>query len=79
MDISELQGLKEKIEKTKSEYDVARGKLQSIKADIEQMGFKSIRELQEAIERMTKDIEAKDAELTDRLEAWKEKYGNLIG
>ena len=78
MTVQELQQLKLKVERAKSEFDMAMGRLQSAMSSIEAMGFSSIKELQAKIEQLTGEIASKTAELDQACADWKEKYASLL-
>lgn len=78
MNLQELTQLKSKMEKAKSDYDMALGSLESSKDSIRELGFGSMKELRDAMDALKSSIDSKTEEAETALAQWKETYAGLL-
>lgn len=74
----ELCDLKRALEVAKENRDRAQGKLEVLHKQLEEYGFTSIEELQNAISELKLSYEKKKAEIQEKIDDFKRKYGDML-
>lgn len=74
----ELCDLKRALETAKENRDRAQGKLEVLHKQLEEYGFTSIEELQNAISELKLSYEKKKAEIQEKINDFKRKYGDML-
>ena len=74
----ELCGLKRALETAKENRDRAQGKLEVLHKQLEEYGFTSIEELQNAISELKSSYERKKVEIQEKIDEFKRKYGDML-
>ena len=74
----ELCDLKRALEVAKENRDRAQGKLEVLHKQLEEYGFTSIEELQNAISELKLSYEKKKAEIQEKIDDFKRKYGDIL-
>lgn len=74
----ELCDLKRALETAKENRDRAQGKLEVLHKQLEEYGFTSIEELQNAISELKLSYEKKKVEIQEKIDEFKRKYGDML-
>lgn len=74
----ELCDLKRALETAKENRDRAQGKLEVLHKQLEEYGFTSIEELQNAISELKLSYEKKKVEIQEKIDDFKRKYGDML-
>ena len=74
----ELCELKRALEVAKENRDRAQGKLEVLHKQLEEYGFTSIEELQNAISELKLSYEKKKVEIQEKIDDFKRKYGGML-
>lgn len=74
----ELCDLKRVLEVAKENRDRAQGKLEVLHKQLEEYGFTSIEELQNAISELKLSYEKKKVEIQEKINDFKRKYGDML-
>lgn len=74
----ELCDLKRALEVAKENRDRAQGKLEVLHKQLEEYGFTSIEELQNAISELKSSYEKKKVEIQEKIDEFKRKYGDML-
>lgn len=74
----ELCDLKRALETAKENRDRAQGKLEVLHKQLEEYGFTSIEELQNAISELKLSYEKKKVEIQEKINGFKRKYGDML-
>lgn len=74
----ELCELKRALETAKENRDRAQGKLEVLHKQLEEYGFHSIEELQNAISKLKLAYEKKKVEIQEKIDDFKRKYGDML-
>lgn len=74
----ELCDLKRALETAKENRDRAQGKLEVLHKQLEEHGFTSIEELQNAISELKLSYEKKKVEIQEKINDFKRKYGDML-
>lgn len=74
----ELCELKRALEVAKENRDRAQGKLEVLHKQLEEYGFTSIEELQNAISELKSSYEKKKVEIQEKIDEFKRKYGDML-
>ena len=74
----ELCDLKRALEVAKENRDRAQGKLEVLHKQLEEYGFTSIEELQNAISELKLSYEKKKVEIQEKIDEFKRKYGDML-
>lgn len=74
----ELCELKRALETAKENRDRAQGKLEVLHKQLEEYGFTSIEELQNAISELKLSYEKKKIEIQEKINDFKRKYGDML-
>lgn len=74
----ELCELKRALETAKENRDRAQGKLEVLHKQLEEYGFTSIEELQNAISELKLSYEKKKVEIQEKIDEFKRKYGDML-
>lgn len=74
----ELCNLKRALETAKENRDRAQGKLEVLHKQLEEYGFTSIEELQNAISELKLSYEKKKVEIQEKINDFKRKYGDML-
>lgn len=74
----ELCDLKRALEVAKENRDRAQGKLEVLHKQLEEYGFTSIEELQNAISELKLSYEKKKVEIQEKINDFKRKYGDML-
>jgi hypothetical protein len=74
----ELCDLKRALEVAKENRDRAQGKLEVLHKQLEEYGFTSIEELQNAISELKLSYEKKKVEIQEKIDDFKRKYGDML-
>lgn len=74
----ELCDLKRALEVAKENRDRAQGKLEVLHKQLEECGFTSIEELQNAISELKSSYEKKKVEIQEKIDEFKRKYGDML-
>lgn len=74
----ELCDLKRALETAKENRDRAQGKLEVLHKQLEEYGFTSIEELQNAISELKSSYEKKKVEIQEKIDEFKRKYGDML-
>lgn len=74
----ELCDLKRALEVAKENRDRAQGKLEVLHKQLEEYGFTSIEELQNAISELKSSYEKKKVEIQEKINDFKRKYGDML-
>ena len=74
----ELCELKRALEVAKENRDRAQGKLEVLHKQLEEYGFTSIEELQNAISELKLSYEKKKVEIQEKIDGFKRKYGDML-
>lgn len=74
----ELCDLKRALETAKENRDRAQGKLEVLHKQLEEYGFTSIEELQNAISELKSSYEKKKVEIQEKIDDFKRKYGDML-
>lgn len=74
----ELCDLKRALEFAKENRDRAQGKLEVLHKQLEEYGFTSIEELQNAISELKLSYEKKKVEIQEKINDFKRKYGDML-
>lgn len=74
----ELCDLKRALETAKENRDRAQGKLEVLHKQLEEYGFTSIEELQNAISELKSSYEKKKVEIQEKINDFKRKYGDML-
>lgn len=74
----ELCDLKRALETAKENRDRAQGKLEVLHKQLEEYGFTSIEELQNAISELKLSYEKKKIEIQEKIDEFKRKYGDML-
>lgn len=74
----ELCDLKRALEVAKENRDRAQGKLEVLHKQLEEYGFTSIEELQNAISELKSSYEKKKVEIQEKIDDFKRKYGDML-
>lgn len=74
----ELCDLKRALETAKENRDRAQGKLEVLHKQLEEYGFTSIEELQNAISELKLSYEKKKVEIQEKINDFKRKYGDVL-
>jgi hypothetical protein len=74
----ELCELKRALEVAKENRDRAQGKLEVLHKQLEEYGFTSIEELQNAISELKLSYEKKKVEIQEKINDFKRKYGDML-
>lgn len=74
----ELCDLKRALEVAKENRDRAQGKLEVLHKQLEEYGFTSIEELQNAISELKLSYEKKKVEIQEKIDGFKRKYGDML-
>lgn len=74
----ELCDLKRALETAKENRDRAQGKLEVLHKQLEEYGFTSIEELQNAISALKLSYEKKKVEIQEKINDFKRKYGDML-
>jgi predicted nucleic acid-binding Zn-ribbon protein len=74
----ELCDLKRALETAKENRDRAQGKLEVLHKQLEEYGFTSIEELQNAISELKLSYEKKKVEIQEKINDFKRKYGDML-
>lgn len=74
----ELCDLKRALETAKENRDRAQGKLEVLHKQLEEYGFTSIEELQNAVSELKLSYEKKKVEIQEKINDFKRKYGDML-
>lgn len=74
----ELCDLKRALETAKENRDRAQGKLEVLHKQLEEYGFTSIEELQNAISELKLSYEKKKVEIQEKINDFKREYGDML-
>lgn len=74
----ELCELKRALEVAKENRDRAQGKLEVLHKQLEEYGFNSVEELQNAISELKLSYEKKKVEIQEKINGFKRKYGDML-
>ncbi|MDD3480303.1 MAG: hypothetical protein PHI42_07965 [Paludibacteraceae bacterium] len=78
MNAQELVELKKSLELKKSQYDKALGSLDNVKRQLKDLGFNNLKDLREAIDKKTEQLETLKTALVQEESEWRSKYNDLI-
>lgn len=75
---SELNELKQSVERAKVNYDRAVGKLQAMEEQMKKEGFNSIQDLIDVIEEIKKEAETKNKLLSEEVAKYRVTYEDIL-
>lgn len=78
MNAQELVELKKSLELKKSQYDKALGSLDNVKRQLKDLGFNNLKDLRNAIDEKTEQLETLKTALVQEESEWRSKYNDLI-
>lgn len=78
MNAQELVELKKSLELKKSQYDKALGSLDNVKRQLKDLGFNNLKDLRDAIDKKTEQLETLKTALVQEESEWRSKYNDLI-
>lgn len=75
---SELNELKQSVDRAKANYDRAVGRLQAMEEQMKKEGFNSLQDLMEAVENLRRENEAKNKLLSEEVAKYRVTYEDIL-
>ena len=74
----DIIAIKNAVDNARANRDRAQGKLDLLEKQMKDMGFNSVDELKEEIVKLKKEYDTKLESLTDMVNEFKQKYGDML-